>query len=401
MANRHGDIDMKGLESHAMAWVPQDFANASTPPYIVQLGEEDVVEVEEALDSFKDLGLDGDAVSRDKFPLPKLQERLREACLNVHHGQGFAIVRGLDPDTYSVEDNLSLYLGIASYIGDKRGMQDKKGNMITHVTDSKNWSAPHQVRHGIHTNSGLAWHNDMGVDILALHVRANAEIGGQTYVAPAWTICKELSKSHPDVLETLMQPRWPIQISGSPPRHILAPLLQVYEGKIMISLDPGRLGLHPATARLNGNSAVIPDLTDAQRGALDTVAELATNYRLCLDTQPGDMVFINNWALLHARDPYVDPADGARPRRHLVRLWLRNSELGWDIPPTDMRAPWEAAFGTGKDTEKEGKGGGWYRGAKVDKKYPVVPALEYKVPRYTAGSAAFMIEDNDDVNAQA
>jgi hypothetical protein len=49
----------------------------------------------------------------------------------VHHGQGFAIVRGLDPDTYSVEDNLNLYLGIASYIGDKRGMQDKKGNMIS------------------------------------------------------------------------------------------------------------------------------------------------------------------------------------------------------------------------------------------------------------------------------
>lgn len=54
------------------------------------------------------------------------------------------------------------------------------------------------------------------------------------------------------------------------------------------------------------------------------------------------MVFINNLALLHARDPYVDPEQG--PGRHLVRLWLRNPALAWDIPPA-MRVPWEAAFG--------------------------------------------------------
>jgi Taurine catabolism dioxygenase TauD, TfdA family len=269
----------------------------------------------------------------------------------------------------------------------------------------------------------------MGADILCLHVRTVAEHGGATFVASSWTIYKELMMSYPEVAELLSQPVWPIQTlvqprkyfdrsrdvsyliflsrisadhilptssSGNPPRHILAPLLQVNkDNKIMVSLDPGRLGLHPATAR-SGLEPSIPDLTSNQLQALAILSDLASKYRLRLDTKPGDMVFINNWALLHARDSYTDSKSG--PRRHLVRLWLRNTTLGWDVPKP-MRVPWEAAFGPGGNGYPAlipGPMGG-LRGA-VSKKYPVVPALEYKAPKYTAGSAAFILEDGEDVN---
>lgn len=36
----------------------------------------------------------------------------------------------MDPARYSAEDNLIIFLGIADYIGDIRGAQDRKGNMI-------------------------------------------------------------------------------------------------------------------------------------------------------------------------------------------------------------------------------------------------------------------------------
>jgi hypothetical protein len=113
---------------------------------------------------------------------------------------------------------------------------------------------------------------------------------------------------------------------------------------------------------------------------------LASKYRYCLDLKQGDMVFINNLSLLHARDSYVDPQDG--PGRHFVRLWLRNPELAWAIPQS-MRAPWEAAFGPG---------GNGFPG--LEKRYPVAPAPVYKPPRYTAGSAAFVLEDSEDVNGE-
>jgi hypothetical protein len=78
-----------------------------------------------------------------------------------------------------------------------------------------------------------------------------------------------------------------------------------------------------------------------------------------------------------------------------VRLWLRNSTLGWQVPES-MKAPWEAAFGP------KGDGTGFKQGGRRgfgDKNYPVVPSLEYKPPKFTAGSACFVIEDSEDVNA--
>lgn len=176
----------------------------------------------------------------------------------------------------------------------------------------------------------------------------------------------------------------------------MAPLLQVYKGKIIFSVDPGRLGLHPATSQ-PARGPVDPELTDYQHEALDVVSKLATKNRYRLDTMPDDMIFVNNWSLLHARDSYVD--SDTMQRRHLVRLWLRNSKRAWDIP-REMKIPWEAAFGPkgdGNPVYRAGsKGRQWLE---IEKKYPVTPAPEYKPPRYTAGSAAFILEDDGDVNA--
>lgn len=131
--------------------------------------------------------------------------------------------------------------------------------------------------------------------------------------------------------------------------------------------------------------------------ALSVVSSIATEHRLRLETQPGDLIYINNWALLHARSSYKDCDEGSGTRRHLVRLWLRNSTLGWDIP-TSMRVQWEAAFGPDGMADKNSENG-WrkseYRGSgRYSRNYPVMPAPEYKEPKYTSGSAAFVIEDD-------
>jgi hypothetical protein len=170
------------------------------------------------------------------------------------------------------------------------------------------------------------------------------------------------------------------------------PLVKVVGDKLFFAVDPGRLGLHPASAR--AADSLVPELTLEQREALDLVSAIASKNQLRLDLQAGDMVFLNNWSLLHARDTYVDE-DGAR--RHLVRLWLRNSSLGWPVPDS-MKAPWEAAFGPLGDGNPVFIKGG--RAASItEKNYPVVPTREYIKPKYTAGSASFVLEDSEDVNA--
>ena len=50
-----------------------------------------------------------------------------------------------------------------------------------------------------------------------------------------------------------------------------------------------------------------------------------------VDAEPGDMLFINNHAILHSREAFAD-APGEAPPRHLVRMWLKNPDMAWTLP---------------------------------------------------------------------
>lgn len=139
----------------------------------------------------------------------------------------------------------------------------------------------------------------------------------------------------------------------------------------MASIDPNRFGPHPSSGPTN-----IPALTASQQSALERISKAAYRTELRLDLKTGDLLFFNNWALLHRRDAYTDGDDTSR---HMVRLWLRNSKLGWAVPDS-MLPPWYAAYGD--------------NGVRT-KLYPLIPMPDYKVPKYSAGSAAFVIEDSD------
>lgn len=151
-----------------------------------------------------------------------------------------------------------------------------------------------------------------------------------------------------------------------------------------VSADPGRLGLHPKTGQKpsEGDSS---RLTDAQLRALEVLNDLAEKHAFSIPAQAGDILLINNLAVLHKRDSYVDDddeaGDEATKRRWLMRLWLRNGALSWGVPES-MRTPWEAAYG------KE-------IGRFIEEKYDPTPQPDYKVPRYTSGTAAWLIEDDE------
>ncbi|KAL7786615.1 hypothetical protein V8C43DRAFT_133216 [Trichoderma afarasin] len=352
-----------------LAWSGADFEDEET--YTWQLRGEDVEEIDAALQSFKSLGLDGDQVDRDNFPLPNLAARLFQSARVIHEQRGFFVLRGLEESRYSVEDSTTIYLGISSYIADKRGLQDRKGNVLSHITNSKLWKVPVEMRHGIHSNQALPYHNDMGCDILALQVRHGAEKGGYTYLSSVSTAFNELLAEDPSAAKTLLTADWPVQISGRGAKCYLAPALAIHDGRLMASIDPNRFGPHPSSGPTN-----IPALTASQQSALERISKAAYRTELRLHLKTGDMLFFNNWALLHRRDSYTD---GDETSRHMVRLWLRNSKLGWAVPDS-MLPPWYAAYGD--------------NGVRT-KLYPLIPMPDYKVPKYSAGSAAFVIEDSD------
>lgn len=94
--------------------------------------------------------------------------------------------------------------------------------------------------------------------------------------------------------------------------------------------------------------AGIPQLSETQAEALDAVQFAAERNQLELVTQPGDLQFINNLAVLHSRQAFED--DG-QSHRHLVRLWLRNDEMAWALPQP-LQLAWDRVFADDVDREQ-------------------------------------------------
>jgi hypothetical protein len=69
--------------------------------------------------------------------------------------------------------------------------------------------------------------------------------------------------------------------------------------------------------------------TPEQVEALDVVEALAQKHQFILGMQPGDMTFINNWAIMHSREAFEN--DEAHTR-YLIRIWLENEKLAWKLP---------------------------------------------------------------------
>ncbi len=77
-----------------------------------------------------ELGLSLDCVSQECFPLPTLGNELKARAMELSSGVGFFRIRGLESHQYTSEENVVMYLGISSYIGQKRGRHDEFGNML-------------------------------------------------------------------------------------------------------------------------------------------------------------------------------------------------------------------------------------------------------------------------------
>jgi hypothetical protein len=92
---------------------------------------------------------------------------------------------------------------------------------------------------------------------------------------------------------------------------------------------------HPRAAQL-------PTLSPRQLEALDAIETIARATQLEMVTQPGDIHVINNLAVLHRREGFVDGTT-SQERRHLVRTILRDEQLGWSIP-VDLEDEWLRAF---------------------------------------------------------
>ena len=68
-------------------------------------------------------------------------------------------------------------------------------------------------------------------------------------------------------------------------------------------------------------ASLITPLSEEQKEAIDILEQTCQELALHMILEVGDIQFVSNFHVLHARTAYKDHAPPA-PRRHLMRLWL-------------------------------------------------------------------------------
>ncbi|KAK4171360.1 hypothetical protein QBC36DRAFT_391169 [Triangularia setosa] len=312
-----------------LVWTTSDIQDESE--YVYYLTDDDKAEILAALGEFKERGLDGNEVTPATFPLPNLATKLSSVCSDIYEGRGYAILRGLDPDAYHIEDLTIIYLGISSYVGERRGKQDHNGSMLMHVINRNDESRDRQY------SEDKPFHTDTVTDCLCLFVQNVAAGGGRSVLASAWTVYNELAATRPDLIHTLATPDWPFDTYGRSPPYYTRPLLFHHDDKIITSFSRRLLVGH---LPFDGHSPGIPGLTEAQAEALDAVHFTARCHEITPTLLRGDLRFINNMAIMHRREAFVNSNDTAR---HLVRVWLNNPSRCWALP-RPLRIAWARVF---------------------------------------------------------
>ncbi|KAL2680343.1 Taurine hydroxylase-like protein sat17 [[Neocosmospora] mangrovei] len=330
-----------------MAWEGDQFSEEGS--FVVQLSPTDIAEVDAALASFQATGLSAGHLSPLTFVLPTLGPRLRRLSHRVHHEEGFFVLRGLEPWRYKRLENTIVFTGIASHIGNRRGMQSADGPVMTHIFDySTEVEEMEKSNDGYlgHANrtSALPFHTDDG-HIISLYCLQTADIGGRTLLASSWAIYNRLLSTRPDVIQTLKEAwLWDSFIPENP--SFERPLLLEEDGKLICNY---RIRPFLGTPGYPRNAAMGP-LPKHQEEALSVVGQIAEEICLKFEFKKGDIQFVNNLSLLHAREEF-HRAVGENTRRHLLRLVQMDDELGWKLPAV-MKNPMEKMFNHEPDEEK-------------------------------------------------
>lgn len=275
-------------------------------------------EIDEALRQVEARGLTI-PFQKEDFPLASTEELLAEIPAILEGGHGFVLVRGIDRSRYTAAQCELIYWGIGVHLGTPIS-QNTRGHLLGHVrNEGKSFDDPN-VR-GYQTRAKMDFHADqLPVDVLGLFCIRAAKSGGSSALVSVGAVHNAILEQRPDLLEVLYQPfnlDWRgEEPSGEQPWYT-SPMFSLCDGKVT-SRVTSRQYFNSVT-RYGDELA----LSNHQQQALDFVQEVANRpeLRLSMMMQEGDMQFLNNHSILHARTEFEDYEEEDL-KRHLLRMWI-------------------------------------------------------------------------------
>ncbi|HVN27566.1 MAG TPA: TauD/TfdA family dioxygenase, partial [Candidatus Binataceae bacterium] len=255
------------------------------------------------------------------YPLPRLSHAIRDWMHQLDNGRGFILVRGFPSTDYSEEEAAFAYWLIGLHMG-RPVPQNRKGDVLGHVRDDG--ADPNKFGTRLYrTRVKLDFHTD-GADVIGLMCLCTAKSGGISRIASSVAVFNEFMKRRPDLVPTLFEDfYWDREADAleGEPFYFKFPICRYEHGRLGVLY----IGWYIRNAQ---RFPEVPRLTREQAEALDLLDSIANEpaFHLDMEFEPGDMQFLKNAVILHARTEYED-SDEPEKKRHLLRLWLTNLDL--------------------------------------------------------------------------
>lgn len=305
-------IDSSAIQGPA-CWYGDELKSSNDWQF--HLTDDDRAEIHAAVETTRQVPIH--SLSSSLFSLPGLAPRLTQLHEELVQGRGFVLMRGMPVSTMDREEIVRAYVGVATYLGTAVS-QNGKGHLVGHVRDLGN--DPKDPATRVYTTTWRQPFHTDSCDIVGLLCLQPAKSGGASAISSSTSVVAEMHRTRPDLLEVMMQPfvydRKNEIPEGAEPTYEM-PVVHYHAKKF--SVFYARDFIDAALERF----PEIATLSEIQREALDYFDSLSRSdrFRLDMDFQQGDIQFLHNHQILHARTTYEDYDEPER-KRHLIRLWL-------------------------------------------------------------------------------
>ncbi len=281
------------------AWSPDDVEKSGNGCHHFTAGE-----LEELAALARERSDDGRGKRLDR---PLLTSRMAATARELKSGVGFRILRGLPLTGLNESEVAHAFSTLSRHIGDV--VEQPGGVHLAHVRAEPE----NRDRVGFRAAGELPFHADPE-DVIGFLCMNPARTGGTRRFVSAATVYNILAKQHPDVLDVLTRP-FHVALQHPHPDHghrwSQLPFLGFQDGVFNACAFP----VHIKRAQ---KQAGVPELTEAQRHALEVFNSVANTAAAAVELQPGDIEYFNNHVVLHTRTRFADAGSG----RHLLRVWL-------------------------------------------------------------------------------
>ena len=288
---------------HPAAWTSQDIGGKEGLMH--RMGPEHADALAELVARTRHLA--PDAVTREDFDHPAINDLMRGVFQSLMNGRGAIILSGLDMGRTSLEDFSRIYWGLGTHLGEA-AIQSAKLDKIGYVEKVEN----NPDGRGYQLDIELRSHTDFH-ELLSLASFRKAASGGESGAVSSLAIHNAMRAEAPQHLETLYR--------GFPHGYARPEYLTQDPVPVFCNVDGQVSCFYHGLFMLNAAKQLGVELPQDLREAMACFGEIAQRPEIRADfmLEPGEMLFWHNFMVLHSRQAFTNEGE---KRRLLLRLWL-------------------------------------------------------------------------------